>query len=81
MYTATLGFEEDMHQIIKLLPKERQTILFSATQTRKVKNSYFICFCISICMHEYIYRYIHTYICIYVYVCIHVYIHISMHIL
>jgi superfamily II DNA/RNA helicase len=27
-----------MHQIIKLLPKERQTILFSATQTRKVNR-------------------------------------------
>ena len=25
------GFEEDMHQIIKLLPKERQTILFIST--------------------------------------------------
>ena len=32
------GFEEDMHMIIKLLPKERQTILFSATQTRKVED-------------------------------------------
>jgi superfamily II DNA/RNA helicase len=32
------GFEEDMHQIIKLLPKKRQTILFSATQTRKVED-------------------------------------------
>lgn len=32
------GFEEDMHQIIKLLPRERQTILFSATQTRKVED-------------------------------------------
>jgi ATP-dependent RNA helicase DDX18/HAS1 len=33
------GFEEDMHQIIKLLPSEdRQTILFSATQTRKVED-------------------------------------------
>jgi ATP-dependent RNA helicase DDX18/HAS1 len=32
------GFEEDMHQIIKHLPKERQTILFSATQTRKVED-------------------------------------------
>lgn len=32
------GFEEDMHQIIKLLPKERQTVLFSATQTRKVED-------------------------------------------
>eukprot|EP01034_Spumella_vulgaris_P028300 gene28301-35139_t len=32
------GFEEDMHQIIKLVPKERQTLLFSATQTRKVED-------------------------------------------
>ncbi len=32
------GFEEDMHQIIKLLPSERQTLLFSATQTRKVED-------------------------------------------
>ena len=32
------GFEEDMHQIIKLLPKDRQTMLFSATQTRKVED-------------------------------------------
>lgn len=32
------GFEEDMHQIIKVLPRERQTILFSATQTRKVED-------------------------------------------
>lgn len=33
------GFEEEMHQIIKLLPKERQTMLFSATQTKKVPSS------------------------------------------
>lgn len=32
------GFEEDMHQIIKVLPKTRQTILFSATQTKKVED-------------------------------------------
>ena len=32
------GFEEDMHTIIKLLPRQRQTILFSATQTRKVED-------------------------------------------
>jgi ATP-dependent RNA helicase DDX18/HAS1 len=32
------GFEEDMQKIIKILPKERQTILFSATQTRKVED-------------------------------------------
>lgn len=36
-----IGFEEEMRQIIKLLPKERQTMLFSATQTTKV------CYCIS----------------------------------
>lgn len=34
------GFEEEMHQIIKLLPKERQTMLFSATQTKKVPCVY-----------------------------------------
>jgi ATP-dependent RNA helicase DDX18/HAS1 len=32
------GFEEDMHQIIKSLPKHRQTMLFSATQTKKVED-------------------------------------------
>eukprot|EP00636_Phaeomonas_parva_P017263 CAMPEP_0118869390 /NCGR_PEP_ID=MMETSP1163-20130328/12716_1 /TAXON_ID=124430 /ORGANISM="Phaeomonas parva, Strain CCMP2877" /LENGTH=579 /DNA_ID=CAMNT_0006804279 /DNA_START=63 /DNA_END=1802 /DNA_ORIENTATION=- len=32
------GFEEDMHAIIKTLPKTRQTVLFSATQTRKVED-------------------------------------------
>uniref|UniRef100_A0A7S0V161 ATP-dependent RNA helicase n=1 Tax=Polytomella parva TaxID=51329 RepID=A0A7S0V161_9CHLO len=33
-----IGFEEEMRRIIKLLPKERQTILFSATQTTKVED-------------------------------------------
>jgi ATP-dependent RNA helicase DDX18/HAS1 len=28
------GFEEEMHAIIDILPKERQTMLFSATQVR-----------------------------------------------
>lgn len=32
------GFEDEMRQIIKLLPKKRQTMLFSATQTRKVED-------------------------------------------
>ncbi|XP_021738244.1 DEAD-box ATP-dependent RNA helicase 27-like [Chenopodium quinoa] len=32
------NFEEEMRQIIKLLPKERQTALFSATQTQKVED-------------------------------------------
>ena len=32
------GFEEDMRQIVKAIPKERQTILFSATQTKKVED-------------------------------------------
>ncbi|KAJ3198032.1 ATP-dependent RNA helicase [Entophlyctis luteolus] len=32
------GFEEEMHQIIKILPKERQSMLFSATQTTKVSD-------------------------------------------
>eukprot|EP00052_Salpingoeca_macrocollata_P015616 m.124553 g.124553 ORF g.124553 m.124553 type:complete len:629 (+) comp19748_c0_seq2:1208-3094(+) len=33
-----VGFEDEMRQIIKLLPRNRQTILFSATQTRKVED-------------------------------------------
>ncbi|KRX05209.1 P-loop containing nucleoside triphosphate hydrolase [Pseudocohnilembus persalinus] len=33
-----IGFEEEMNEIIKVLPKERQTILFSATQTKKVED-------------------------------------------
>jgi len=33
-----VGFEEEMHKIIKLLPQERQTLLFSATQTTKVED-------------------------------------------
>lgn len=31
-----IGFEEEMRQIVKILPKDRQTMLFSATQTTKV---------------------------------------------
>ncbi|XP_062510229.1 uncharacterized protein LOC134186314 [Corticium candelabrum] len=33
-----IGFEEELKQIIRLLPKKRQTVLFSATQTRKVED-------------------------------------------
>lgn len=33
-----IGFEEELHQIVKLLPKERQTMLFSATQTQNVEQ-------------------------------------------
>ncbi|KAL7303481.1 hypothetical protein TKK_0004660 [Trichogramma kaykai] len=32
-----IGFEEDLKQIIRLLPKERQTMLFSATKTEKTE--------------------------------------------
>lgn len=32
------GFEEEMKQIIRLIPKRRQTMLFSATQTRKIED-------------------------------------------
>ncbi|CAL0305021.1 unnamed protein product [Lupinus luteus] len=32
------NFEEEMKQIINILPKSRQTALFSATQTKKVKD-------------------------------------------
>lgn len=34
----SIGFEEEMRQIIKCIPKERQTMLFSATQTKKVED-------------------------------------------
>lgn len=33
-----IGFEEELKQIVHLLPKKRQTVLFSATQTRKVED-------------------------------------------
>eukprot|EP00929_Paragymnodinium_shiwhaense_P008368 TRINITY_DN11231_c0_g1_i1.p1 TRINITY_DN11231_c0_g1~~TRINITY_DN11231_c0_g1_i1.p1 ORF type:complete len:695 (-),score=249.63 TRINITY_DN11231_c0_g1_i1:224-2308(-) len=33
-----IGFEEEMNAIIRMLPKKRQTALFSATQTRKVAD-------------------------------------------
>eukprot|EP00029_Vermamoeba_vermiformis_P009635 TRINITY_DN4874_c0_g1_i1.p1 TRINITY_DN4874_c0_g1~~TRINITY_DN4874_c0_g1_i1.p1 ORF type:complete len:630 (-),score=216.03 TRINITY_DN4874_c0_g1_i1:309-2198(-) len=33
-----VGFEEDMRQIIKLLPTDRQTILFSATMNQNVQD-------------------------------------------
>lgn len=32
------GFEEEMNQILAILPKQRQTMLFSATQTKKVDD-------------------------------------------
>lgn len=32
------GFEKEMNKILKLLPNERQTVLFSATQTKKVDD-------------------------------------------
>ncbi|KAL8141858.1 hypothetical protein V2J09_014890, partial [Rumex salicifolius] len=32
------NFEEEMNQILKILPKNRQTALFSATQTKKVED-------------------------------------------
>lgn len=32
-----IGFEEELKQIINILPKKRQTMLFSATQTRKTE--------------------------------------------
>lgn len=31
---ACVTLQEDMHHIIKILPKTRQTMLFSATQVR-----------------------------------------------
>ncbi|KAK8201638.1 ATP-dependent RNA helicase HAS1 [Phyllosticta capitalensis] len=33
-----IGFEDEVRQIVKILPDDRQTMLFSATQTRKVED-------------------------------------------
>merc|ERR1712086_862577 len=33
-----VGFEEDLKRIVKLLPKKRQTMLFSATATKKTED-------------------------------------------
>ena len=33
-----IGFEDDLRAIVKMLPKERQTMLFSATQTKEVED-------------------------------------------
>lgn len=33
-----MGFEEDINSIVRALPAERQTMLFSATQTRSVRD-------------------------------------------
>ena len=33
-----IGFEEEMRTIVKMIPKDRQTMLFSATQTTKVED-------------------------------------------
>lgn len=33
-----IGFEEEMRNIVKLLPRDRQTMLFSATQTTKASS-------------------------------------------
>lgn len=33
-----IGFEDEMRQIVKILPDDRQTMLFSATQTTKVAD-------------------------------------------
>ncbi len=33
-----IGFEEELKAIIKLLPTDRQTMLFSATQTQNVRD-------------------------------------------
>ena len=37
-----IGFEEEMNKIIKMLPKERVTLLFSATMTDQVKELHLI---------------------------------------
>jgi len=33
-----IGFEQEMNEILRILPSSRQTVLFSATQTKKVDD-------------------------------------------
>ena len=33
-----IGFEQEIADILRVLPKNRQTVLFSATQTRKIED-------------------------------------------
>lgn len=33
-----MGFEKEVNAIVENLPRERQTLLFSATQTKSVKD-------------------------------------------
>ena len=33
-----IGFEQEITDIVKVLPSDRQTVLFSATQTRKIED-------------------------------------------
>lgn len=33
-----IGFEQEMHQIVKILPKKRQSVMFSATTSSKVEE-------------------------------------------
>lgn len=33
-----IGFEQEMNEILAILPKNRQSVLFSATQTQKVDD-------------------------------------------
>ena len=33
-----IGFQEELNQILSILPKKRQSILFSATQTKKIEE-------------------------------------------
>ena len=33
-----IGFEDDLRAIVKMLPKQRQTMLFSATQTKQIED-------------------------------------------
>jgi len=49
------GFEEELKQIIKLLPSNRQTMLFSATQTKNVQDVARVAFRgspVSVLVHE-----------------------------
>ena len=40
-----MDFEVELDKILKVIPKERKTYLYSATMTKKVKKIYFCFFC------------------------------------
>ncbi len=39
-----MDFETEVDKILRVIPRERNTMLFSATMTKKVKHTYQLCF-------------------------------------